>query len=144
MLTPLASLAPPRDRQPRIVSIDASPAALEVFGSECAIAPPAATKPLPGRDDAGRARTIRLRVPNWMGAGGLAVLGGVFAGMLIAVLFQPPVAAAPTAGAVTITSEPPGLDLRVDGAPRGVTPLATMLAAGSHRPNWPCSWPTPR
>jgi hypothetical protein len=53
--------------------------------------------------------------------------------MLIAVLFQPTVAAAPTAGAVTITSDPPGLALSVDGTPRGVTPLATMLTAGSHR-----------
>jgi hypothetical protein len=53
--------------------------------------------------------------------------------MVIAVLFQPPVSAAPTSGAVTITSEPPGLTLRVDGSPRGVTPLATMLAAGPHR-----------
>lgn len=53
--------------------------------------------------------------------------------MLIAVLFQPMVAAAPTAGAVTITSDPPGLALSVDGTPRGVTPLATMLTAGSHR-----------
>lgn len=52
--------------------------------------------------------------------------------MVIAVLFQPPVAAAPAAGAVTITSDPPGLTLRVDGIGRGVTPLATMLIAGPH------------
>jgi len=130
---PLESTVPSRDRRPRIVSIEAAPGALDAFDSECAIAPRGTTAPVPGRDDAGRARTLRLRVPKWMGAGGLAILGGAFAGMLIAVLFQPPVAAAPTAGAVTITSEPPGLALSVDGSPRGVTPLATMLVAGSHR-----------
>ena len=75
---------------------------------------------------------VRLGVPKWMGAGGVAILGGAFAGMVIAVLFQPPVAAAPTAGAVTITTEPSGLPLRVDGIARGVTPLATMLMAGAH------------
>lgn len=54
--------------------------------------------------------------------------------MVLAVLFQPPVAvaAASTAGAVTITTDPPGLPLRVDGIARGVTPLATMLIAGLH------------
>jgi hypothetical protein len=85
------------------------------------------------RDRAGHAHAIGLRVPKWIGAGGLAIVGGAAAGMLIAMLFQPTVAAAPTAGAVTITSDPPGLTLSVDGTPRGVTPLATMLAAGWHR-----------
>lgn len=73
-----------------------------------------------------------MHVPSWLGAGGLAIVGGAVAGMVIAVLFQPPVAAAPAVGAVTITSEPPGLPLRVDGIARGVTPLATLLVAGGH------------
>jgi PEGA domain len=75
----------------------------------------------------------RLFVPRWIGSGGLAIIGGAFAGIVIAVLFQPTLSAAPTAGAVTITSDPPGLVLRVDGLPRGATPLAAMLPAGSHR-----------
>jgi hypothetical protein len=94
---------------------------------------PSSTFPYRARNRAGRAPAIGLQVPKWIGAGGLAILGGAVAGMLIAVLFQPTVAAAPTAGAVTVTSDPPGLALRVDGTPRGVTPLATMLTAGSHR-----------
>ena len=79
-----------------------------------------------------RDRVVRLGVPNCVGAGGLAILAGALAGIVIAVLFQPPVAAAPVAGAVTITSEPAGLPLRVDGTARGVTPLATMLVVGAH------------
>ena len=79
-----------------------------------------------------RDRVVRLGVPKCIGAGGIAILGGAFAGIVIAVLFQPPVAAAPAAGAVTITSEPAGLPLRVDGTARGVTPLATMLVVGAH------------
>jgi hypothetical protein len=79
-----------------------------------------------------RHESRRLGVPSWIGAGGLAILGGALAGMILAVLFQPPLAAAPSVGAVTITTDPPGLSLRVDGIARGVTPLATLLPAGTH------------
>ena len=74
----------------------------------------------------------RFGVPSWIGAGGVAILGGALAGMVIAVLLQPPVAAAPAVGAVTITTDPPGVPLRVDGIARGVTPMAAMLIAGAH------------
>ena len=94
------------------------------------ISPPGTTPRIVSRE---ASPGIRLFVPRWIGSGGLAIIGGAFAGIVIAVLFQPTVSAAPTAGAVTITSDPPGLALRVDGLPRGVTPLATMLPAGSHR-----------
>ena len=94
---------------------------------------PPSTPPDRAHARPGRPPASRLRVPKWIGPGGVAIMAGAVTGMLIAVLFQPAVAAAPTAGAVTITSDPPGLALSVDGTARGVTPLATMLTAGSHR-----------
>ena len=44
-----------------------------------------------------------------------------------------PVAAAPEGGSVTVTSEPSGSPVTIDGTSRGVTPLAVTLAAGAHQ-----------
>ncbi len=43
------------------------------------------------------------------------------------------VAATPDTGSATVTSEPSGLPVTIDGTARGATPLTVSLASGSHR-----------
>jgi hypothetical protein len=42
-------------------------------------------------------------------------------------------AASPDAGSITVTSDPSGSPVAIDGTERGATPLTVTLAAGSHR-----------
>jgi hypothetical protein len=44
-----------------------------------------------------------------------------------------PVQQAPTTGTLAVESQPPGLDVKIDGSSRGVTPLKVSLPPGRHR-----------
>ncbi len=60
-----------------------------------------------------------------------AIAGVATSVVAMAALDDPPPPQPPT-GAVTITSEPSGSPVTIDGEMRGSTPLATILTAGSH------------
>jgi hypothetical protein len=59
-------------------------------------------------------------------------IAGVAASVLATAALGDPAVPLPPTGAVTITSEPSGSPVTIDGEARGSTPLTTILAAGSH------------
>ena len=48
-------------------------------------------------------------------------------------MFRTRAAVPPETGSVTVTSEPIGVPVVIDGTPRGATPLTVQIAPGSHR-----------
>jgi hypothetical protein len=59
-------------------------------------------------------------------------IAGVATSVVATAALDNPAAPPPPTGAVTITSEPSGSPVTIDGEMRGSTPLATILTAGSH------------
>jgi hypothetical protein len=68
----------------------------------------------------------------WLGIVIPAIAGGAVSGLTLA-SFGASAAPLPAMGAVTITSEPSGAPVTVDGESRGSTPLVLAVSAGSHR-----------
>jgi PEGA domain len=69
----------------------------------------------------------------WLGIITPAMAVGAMIGLALTSLGATPAAPPPTMGAVTITSEPSGAPVTVDGVARGSTPVAMVIAAGAHR-----------
>jgi hypothetical protein len=66
----------------------------------------------------------------WIAAAATLVIG---AALLLFVMGGVPwPTGGPSTGALSITTQPPGIPVTIDGTPRGVTPLAIDLAAGDH------------
>jgi hypothetical protein len=73
-----------------------------------------------------------LRLANWIDHAGMAIVAAALSGMVIAVSAGSPEATPPRAGHVTVTSEPAGASVSMDGIVRGTTPFSGMFAAGSY------------
>jgi hypothetical protein len=69
----------------------------------------------------------------WLGIITPAMAVGAMIGLALTSLGATPAVPPPAMGAVTITSEPSGAPVTVDGVARGSTPLAMVIAAGAHR-----------
>jgi hypothetical protein len=67
----------------------------------------------------------------WLGLVVCVIAGGAVSALAMAALGTPTTPLPPT-GAVTVTSEPSGAPVTIDGEARGSTPLATALMPGSH------------
>ena len=67
----------------------------------------------------------------WLGVVVCVIAGGAASVLAMAALGAPTAPLPPT-GTVTITSEPAGAPVTIDGEARGSTPLATALTVGSH------------
>jgi hypothetical protein len=83
------------------------------------------TKPA---DSAGLPIVIKIRKPAMLALGaafGVLVLAGVAAALAL----QAP---APSTGSLTVESDPPGAEVRIDNAVRGTTPLTLNLAEGRY------------
>jgi hypothetical protein len=65
----------------------------------------------------------------WIAAAVLLTVGAALFLFLLGVF---PWSSGPSTGALSITTRPAGVGVRVDGTPRGVTPLTIELAAGDH------------
>jgi hypothetical protein len=65
----------------------------------------------------------------WIAAAAVLALGAL---VFLLVLGIFPGSGAPSTGALSITTRPPGVGVRIDGTPRGVTPLSIELATGDH------------
>lgn len=117
---------------------------LSAFGSEIGpVVPQARTdqpdrNPTPTPTPTSPAVKVTLSGPNkrqlllWLGIVIPAITGGAVSGLTLA-SFGAAAAPLPAMGAVTITSEPSGAPVSVDGEARGTTPLVLAVAAGSHR-----------
>jgi hypothetical protein len=135
--SPLSRATHSSEFVPCVVPLEMAPDPLQAFASErspsrittCGPESRPVIEPRP----APRRWGVRIRVPAWLGTSSLAILGGALSGLLIATTYEVQQPMLPAGGAVTITSEPTGLPIRVDGLARGVTPFASMLAAGGHR-----------
>jgi len=106
---------------------------LSVFESERDAEPPAVRPDRPVRAEPARAPAAPNKRPLlfWLGIVTPAMAAGAMIGLALTTLGATP--AAPAMGAVTITSEPSGAPVTIDGIARGSTPLAMVVAAGSHR-----------
>lgn len=111
---------------------------MSAFGSEIG---PVAPQPRPDqveRTSAPPSVKVTWSGPNkrqlllWLGIVIPAIAGGAVSGLTLA-SFGASAAPLPAMGAVTITSEPSGAPVTVDGEARGSTPLVLAVAAGSHR-----------
>jgi hypothetical protein len=118
---------------PRIVHLDVTADALSAFSSERA---PGAAAPV-GQDAPAATPTapsaVTVRVPRWLAAGGLAILGGAFSGLVVTTLAGQPGAMTGQTGTMAVTSEPLGAVVRIDDERRGRTPFVAALAAGTYR-----------
>ena len=76
----------------------------------------------------GKRKSSRLNV-RWIAAG-IALLVGT-TGVVFATRHFAPAAPAPL-GTISVTTEPPGAEVEIDGAKRGLTPINLSLATGAH------------
>lgn len=115
---------------PRIIPLDVSGDGLACFSSEST----RAAAPEPAMVPAGPAGTPHpfVRVPRGVGVGALALLAGAFCGMAIAAVVSPADRPPLGVGKVTVTSDPPGAAVEIDGVARGLTPLTAVLDVGAH------------
>ncbi len=121
--------------RPHIVPVDTTPDAISLFVSEDTL-PDFRTRPAPPRGrEAVSLPPERAKQGIWRNI--------LFAVLAVAVLTQAgfiafwmlsdrAAAALPGSGSVTVTSEPSGSPVTIDGTERGVTPLTVTLATGSH------------
>ncbi|MEZ5289163.1 MAG: PEGA domain-containing protein [Vicinamibacterales bacterium] len=139
---PAAALSPAALRTPQPVEPDTAPAArrpelvrrVEAH-LDAADAEPGYLAPV---------RRFARRVPGGMGAGAVALLGGLFAGMVLAAVVSPIERPALGVGKLVVTSDPAGEVVSIDGAQRGVTPLTLVLAVGAHHVSVGDASATPR
>lgn len=116
--------------RPRIIALDASGDQLSCFSSEAertlvrrASEPTAEVSPAPH---------LVVRVPKGLGPGVVATLTGAFCGLVFAAVVSPLERPALGVGKLTVTSEPSGAVVAIDGSPRGVTPLTAVIDVGAH------------
>ena len=142
---PARSIVPEPDRGPKKQEPDRAPKKQEdldrgypgsfetLFGNEAA----AATTDREKRDEdddrapaeskeAGRGRMLRIVL-------GLAALLVLAAGGYLGFRYLLPSSAQATSGTLMIESQPAGLSVKIDGSPRGTTPVKTTLPAGQHQ-----------
>ncbi len=122
--------------RPHIVPVDATPDAISLFVSEDSLPDfRNGSAPHKGREGVSPPK-VREKNALWRHIL-LAVLAVVVLtqGGFIAfwMLSDRAAAASPDTGSVTITSDPGGSPVAIDGAERGATPLTLTLAAGSYR-----------
>jgi hypothetical protein len=130
--SPSALAHPTGGFAPRIVHLDVTPDALSAFSSERGpSAAAAAGHDLPAERPSASAVTVRA--PRWLAAGGLAILGGAFSGLVVTTLAGQPGVMAGQTGMIAVTSEPLGALVRVEDERRGRTPFISTLAAGTYR-----------
>lgn len=139
-----AAVRRPEAFAPCIIPLDPSNGGLSCFASETdREAPPVspvapAPAPIPDARAALTPRGTRsasrlvIRVPATLGAGTVAMLVGVFCGLVIAAIASPLERRALGVGRLLVTSEPSGMIVTVDGTSRGVTPMAAVVDVGPH------------
>jgi hypothetical protein len=95
--------------------------------------PPERTAPPPERERRSGLTTSILPADwtrrLWIAAAAVLALGAV---LFLLVLGVFPGSGAPSTGALSITTRPAGVGVRIDGTPRGVTPLTLELTTGDH------------
>lgn len=107
---------------PRIVSIDANSTTLSDFASE-----------LPAKETPTVQPATRQFSWRKIALGLLAVAVAAQAGFITYWLTMGRAAPAPDSGSVSVTSEPLGSPVAVDGVSRGTTPFVVSLPPGPHR-----------
>lgn len=119
--------------RPHIVPVDVTPDAISEFVSEDTL-PEYRNGPLPNKGRQGVSLPLAKR-PLWRDIilALLAVVVLTQAGFIAFwMLSDRAAAASPETGSVTVTSEPSGSPVTIDGTERGATPLTLTLSAGSH------------
>ena len=120
---------------PRVIALDPVLDSLDVFASERRPDARSGSRPAPARRvEQDRPLVVTLRAPQRMVALVAAISGSTLLAVVVvsAVIAAPAAPPAPRTGTITITSEPSGVPVFVDGVARGATPFAAALTAGTH------------
>jgi hypothetical protein len=144
----------PTPTKARVIPIDANTEAMSLFSSEqktakpetshaapTDVAHPAAVPLLPPEPHP--APRTEIARPPQVAKRGLRTRDVLVAVLALAVIgeggyiaysqWRARAAAPPETGSVTVTSEPSGSPVMIDGTPRGATPLTVQIEPGSHR-----------